>query len=383
MFLGTCPTLIPRFCGAAVPAACAGETPAPQVVFGRALSRKTHAAPKRNGFTLVELLVVITIIGILIGLLLPAVQYAREAARSAQCKNNLKQLGIACLAHEEAQQIFPTGGWGYGWTGDPDRGYGDQQPGGWIYNILPHLELNALHDLGRYGTNTVKQGAIKQMLKTALPIASCPTRPRPALLVPQSSTVVKNSGGFTLPTGSDDYVARTDYAANVGDQTFNEYGVGPESESTSAQSTYFGNSTHPVLPAIACTGIIFEQSTIRSADVTDGLSSTILAGEKYLAKTRYYTGQTGADKAYMYAGMCSDVGRTTSKTPMQDRTDNSTSNVGETLAFGSAHPNTANFVLCDGSTIAISYSVESDLFKNLGSRNGVANGGKAVDMSKL
>lgn len=350
-------------------------------------SQKNHAALKRNGFTLVELLVVITIIGILIGLLLPAVQYARESARGAQCKSYLKQLGMACLAHEEAQQIFPTGGWGSGWTGDPDRGYGDQQPGGWIYNILPHTELNALHDLGKSfpgqqpDLNAKKQG-IPKFVATALPFANCPTRPRPALLA--CTVVVKNSGGVTLFE-----VARTDYAVNVGDQAFNEYGVGPADDSKSAQATYFtphfnNSSNPPDIPLTKCTGICFEQSMIRKDDVVDGLSSTILAGEKYLAKTRYYSndsGQTGADKANMYAGMCSDVCRSTYKAPMQDRADNNSAC--ETLAFGSAHPNGANFVLCDGATITISYSVDSELFSNLGSRNGTVNGGKAVDMSKF
>ena len=104
----------------------------------------------RGGFTLVELLVVITIIGILIALLLPAVQAAREAVRIVQCQNHIKQLSLGCLDHESATGRFPTGGWGWAWTGDPDRGTDWRQPGGWIYNVLPdintHVRLANRHD---------------------------------------------------------------------------------------------------------------------------------------------------------------------------------------------------------------------------------------------
>src|SRR3954454_16603437 len=94
----------------------------------------------RGGFTLVELLVVIAIIGILVALLLPAIQAAREAARRSQCTNNLKQLSLGALNHEATFKAFPSSGLGYGWVGDPNYGSGRTQPGGWIYNVLPFIE---------------------------------------------------------------------------------------------------------------------------------------------------------------------------------------------------------------------------------------------------
>ena len=103
-------------------------------------SRMTKSPARRiAGFTLVELLVVITIIGILMSLLLPAVQSARESGRQAQCANNLKQLGLACLSHANSIGWFPSSGWGWQWAGDPNQGFGLNQPGGWLYNILPLL----------------------------------------------------------------------------------------------------------------------------------------------------------------------------------------------------------------------------------------------------
>ena len=153
-----------------------------------------------KGFTLVELLVVMAIIGILVGMLLPAVQSAREAARKNQCMNNLKQMANAAQQHESAQGILPTGGWGSIWAGDPDRGFTKNQPGGWAYNILPYLGEQALHDLGlglpepqpgARATVTVadltppfadKQAALLNLLQTPLALMNCPTRRRTVAL---------------------------------------------------------------------------------------------------------------------------------------------------------------------------------------------------------
>ena len=102
----------------------------------------------KRGATLVELLIVIAIIGLLIQLVLPAVQSSREAARRTQCASNLRQIGLAAQNHEAAHDILPTAGWGYGWIGDPNRGSGRSQSGSWAYQLLPYLEARNIHDMG-------------------------------------------------------------------------------------------------------------------------------------------------------------------------------------------------------------------------------------------
>src|SRR5262249_4060955 len=116
----------------------------PVVRFGSHKSILGRAA----GFTLIELLVVIAIIAVLIGLLLPAVQKVRESSNRIKCANNLKQMGLAALNHESTYKRFPGGGWGERWVGEPDRGTGNSQPGGWIYQLMLFIEQDNLASWG-------------------------------------------------------------------------------------------------------------------------------------------------------------------------------------------------------------------------------------------
>src|SRR3954462_14429918 len=119
----------------------------------------------QRAFTLVELLVVIAIIGVLVALLLPAVQAAREAARRIQCTNNLKQIGLGFHNHTDINGHLPTGGWGWGWVGDADLGAGKTQTGSWPFNILPYIEQKAIYDLSGGAAGPPKPAALDRMVQ--------------------------------------------------------------------------------------------------------------------------------------------------------------------------------------------------------------------------
>ena len=168
----------------------------------------TLGVPTRNAFTLVELLVVIAIIGILVALLLPAIQSAREAARRNQCQNNLKQVGLAFLNYESAITELPSGGWGYYWTGDPDMGTGERQPGGWAFSILPYVEQSNVFVVGEGLTGAAKRTALAKQVSQPISIFYCPSR--------RAATLSYGPGySFNSANPPDNMVAKTDYAAMV------------------------------------------------------------------------------------------------------------------------------------------------------------------------
>jgi prepilin-type N-terminal cleavage/methylation domain-containing protein len=286
----------------------------------------------RKAMTLVELLVVIAIVAILVALLLPAVQYVREAARRCHCANNLKQLALACMAHENSMGHLPTGGWGWEWVGDADRGFGKDQPGGWLYNITPFLESTELHELPYDGipdqqTPPQVLGATEMTLRT-VGIINCPSR-RTGPFLATSQTNFRNT---TSLFGK--YVGRSDYAANSGDQERFNF-AGPPSLTRVVLGLYrweTQNTLGLLKDGSVMTGISLQRSEIRLRHVKDGVSKTYLCGEKCLNPNDYYTGLDAGDNLVWCNAMTDDNYRIAFSPPQQDRRG-----VMNALVFGSVH----------------------------------------------
>jgi prepilin-type N-terminal cleavage/methylation domain-containing protein len=305
-----------------------------------------------HGFTLVELLVVLAIIGVLIALLLPAVQSARESARLAKCQSHLAQLGLACQLHVDAYGHFPTGGWGFKATGDADRGFGREQPGGWLYNVLPLIEQQALRELGRGQSAADRLAAAALVAQTPLPIAYCPTRRPPARYPYTGSFQPFNSAPVSQ-------VAKTCYAANAGDLVT---GGSPGSYAEAEGYDWTG--------ALQATGLIHARSAVRPAVVTDGLSKTYVLGEKRTTVGGYDWG----DDQHAFVGHGTDGARFTSVElpPKPDAPDGPDAPSNLTRRFGSSHAAGCQFAMADGSVRIVAYDIDPMIHRAAGNR---ADGG--------
>jgi prepilin-type N-terminal cleavage/methylation domain-containing protein len=322
---------------------------------------------RRRGFTLVELLVVIAIIGILVALLLPAVQSAREAARRMQCSNHLKQMGLAANNHLNAFKHMPAGGWGWGYVGDPDRPVDWKQPGGWLYNILPYAEQQPLHDMPKgIADNTQRLAASTQMAMVPVPFFHCPSR-RPAKLYPD----VTSASWDPINANQLTKVARSDYAACGGDVEITLVkGPGSYAEGDGMSATFDNLKAQS-------TGVYYPASATTDGEISDGFSNTLIYAEKYLNPDFYNTGTDSGDNEFAMMGDNEDIVRWTAisyPAPCADKPGFTSSKI-----FGSSHSAGFNGVLCDGSVHSFNYSIDREVFRRIGNRRD----GLVVDGSKF
>ena len=312
--------------------------------YGRILMKRTlHDHPR--GFTLVELLVVIAIIGVLVALLLPAVQAAREAARRLSCTNNLRQIALAVHNYHDARRAFPpaliwktSGGWSY------------------VYLVLPYIEETALSE--KYVNHSVYDNAYDWELNTTIPTLSLVQCPSLSLA---SISLADNFGDPTVPN-------------------YNAYLAvhGAKSSATCPMPT----PPHTVLgnPLAGCggiggggyanTGIMYGGSATRMKHVTDGTSKTLLIGE--LAWNCGIMGWVPWTRGNSDGGGTIYSGRNVLFAPnfakfiaLPDGLA-----LGNDLSFGSQHPGGCHFAAGDGSTHFIADDIDLTLYRDLATRAG-------------
>jgi prepilin-type N-terminal cleavage/methylation domain-containing protein/prepilin-type processing-associated H-X9-DG protein len=297
----------------------------------------------RRGFSMVELLVVIAVVGLLIALLVPAVQRVRAAAANAECSNNLKQIGLGLQNYHDTYGYYPRYTTDY-WPTFPDPPYG--WPYSWMYYILPSVGQEALYNQGSFTqTNLIAfwsderwQVAAANWQKTCTTIVPnflCPAEPRSYV------------GGIFNPDGppgvdeTDTFCAMTSYLGVLG----REWAGYPDDG----------------------TGIFGREVGVKSAQITDGLSNTVMVGERPPSRDNsvgwwvaYYTNSSlfAIGNLRPYEQGKDEQGKSR---PCPDRSYFSPGNLIDDCHadhFWSFHAGGGNWLLCDGSVRCLAYSAE-------------------------
>ncbi len=317
---------------------------------------------RRRGFTLIELLVVIAIIAILIALLLPAVQQAREAARRTQCKNQLKQIGLAIHNYESSMTCFPPGQIRLGFAAQP-------RVRGWsmYVQLLPYFDQAPLYNRWDFADPLANEA--NGNTAVILPVLICP-----------SESLSQNP--FTKPSGA--RYALTSYGGNGGTQSHPPAAI-------SGDGLFAGTGPTIAMPPTVQHGLI------RIRDVTDGTSNTLLIGERNHTDLNYDTFFTGGYATNPMGGWGywapagGQLGITdltmSSFAPINYRLpfnfankpgsigsatafDASSESIQRLCAFGSQHVGGAQFALVDGSVRFLSENTDRNILKSLSTRSG-------------
>ena len=350
-------------------------------MYVRRFASTVPVSKESKGFTLVELLVVIAIIGILVSLLLPAVQQAREAARLLQCKNKIKQIALAMHNYHATNGAFPPAGrTNYDepcWPGF--RGYRNKEPANpkygqpcsgppWTILILPYLEQQPLYDQfdleepfavmadQMVSGNSCRSNVNFAAQLTPNPAYHCPTDPYPHEQ-PTLNSYAACQGGGPLESGASDL----------------EY----ENGLTSACSS----KVAPFAMVFFTNGVVYSNSNISIGKITDGSSNTLLLGENRLHYLRdehssipgRYNLWSSAEAEGENHGVPSNAGAASEGINVDGRTDGTQyidwiHQAWTCINFGSFHSGGANFAMADGSTRFRSEDIDLEVFRSMGRR---------------
>ncbi|EMI52643.1 DUF1559 domain-containing protein [Rhodopirellula sallentina] len=323
----------------------------------------------QQGFTLLELLVVIFIIGLLVALLLPAVQSAREAARSTDCKNRMRQLALASHMHHDAVGYFPPARYESRPGAEPSQQCGLETPT-WLARVMPYIEQTAL---GQRWDLSKPWYEHPEAVRTTVPdIFLCPSRrsgTRP--LGTRSLRTTVDGGGGRLPCGCpipprpvdvslDIEGALCDYAGNHGDLT-------PGSTGASTDFYYGGNGTGVIIsvrPQCKDGVATAPADRIRMASVSDGTSSTFLFGEKYIPPEQL--GQFPEDSPAYDGDHLPASSRLAG--PGLRLAHGPSDILADMFSFGSWHPAGVHFALVDGSVRMFDSHTDTKILGSLANR---------------
>jgi prepilin-type N-terminal cleavage/methylation domain-containing protein/prepilin-type processing-associated H-X9-DG protein len=318
-----------------------------------------------RGFTLIELLVVIAIIAVLIALLLPAVQQAREAARRSQCKNNLKQLGLAIHNYHEIHKQFPPTGMAHN-----NLNWAFNRASGLVF-ILPFIDQAPLYNSidfnypgGQHLDLQVLAGTTKLICQQVIPAYRCPSDPSPAIL----------SQGYNTQSLTPPERATSNYAFSMGAQNFSVCGAGYDIINKNGDSTNGDNrdGSNYVKKGWNISGAFGKQVWSASvSQIFDGTTNTIAMGEM-LPYCAQHSQNGWSHSNALWFGTTGGINAKTCPDDPGYSTDVATcrnfNSLGTAHAFKSKHPGGAHLMMCDGSVHFANQNIDMRTYQNLGGR---------------